>query len=306
MNLKLKMAIMSAAVVLMLAAAAVIIFGGQNDTDLDKQLERAGTYLVNSDYDNAIAIYNRIISADSSCAEAYAGLSEAYFAKNKANKAFDVLKKGAQNTGNDKIVTDKLNELFPDMEYAEALYGLEDGFEYNFDDGQEDVPEDNAAVTDVTQTETSVTETTAAEVSDKSETEATSETVSETETTTSASTTAAPVVTTAPPVTTTPPPVVTTAPPVTTTAPPAATTTVPTTRATTVTTTVTTTEALKDVSVTDLTLMSLDEAYAWCSKNNLILNVVGTEDGSSKILSQSPAPSAVVKENSTVIVILAE
>ncbi|MDE5992508.1 MAG: tetratricopeptide repeat protein [Oscillospiraceae bacterium] len=301
MNLKLKMAIMSAAVVLMLAAAAGIILSGQKDNDLDKQLERAGTYLVNSDYDNAIAIYNRIISADSSCAEAYAGLSEAYFAKNKADKAFDVLKKGAEKTDNDKIVTDKMNELFPDMEYAEALYGLEDDFDDEFDDDFED----NAAVTDISQAETAVTETTATDVPEESETETSSETVTETETTTSA-TTAAPVVTTAPPVTTTAAPVVTTAPPVTTTAPPATTTTVPTTRATTVTTTVTTTEALKDVAVTDFTLMTLDEAYAWCSKNNLILSVVGSEENESKILSQSPAPSAVVKENSTVIVILAE
>lgn len=300
MNSKLKMAIMLAAVVLMLAAAAVIIFGGKNDTDMDKQLERAGTYLVNSDYDNAIAIYNRIISADRSCAEAYAGLSEAYFAKNKANKAFDVLKKGAQNTGNDKIVTDKMNELFPDMEYAEAMYGLESGLEDDFEYEQED----NAA-TDILQEETAVTETTVTDIPEESETETSSETVSETETTTSA-TTAAPVVTTTPPVTTTAAPVVTTAPPVTTTAPPQTTTTVPTTRATTVTTTVTTTEALKDVAVADFTLMTLDEAYAWCSKNNLILNVVGSEESESKILSQSPAPSAVVKENSTVIVILAE
>lgn len=302
MNLKLKMAIMSAAVVLMLAAAAGIILAGQKDNDLDKQLERAGTYLANSDYDDAVAIYNRIISADRTCAEAYAGLSDAYFAKNKADKAFDVLKKGAENTGNDKIITDKMNELFPDMEYAEAMYGLKDDFDDDFDDGQED---DDAAA-DVPQAETAVTETTATDVLEESETEATSETVSETETTTSATTTAAPVVTTAPPVTTTPPPVVTTAPPAATTAPPATTTTVPTTRATTATTTVTTTEALKDVAVADFTLMTLDEAYAWCSKNNLILSVVGSEETESKILSQSPAPSATVKENSTVIVILAE
>ena len=288
MNLKLKMVLMAAAVFLMLAAAAVIILAGQKDTDLDKQLERAGTYLVNSDYDNAIAIYNRIISADRSCAEAYAGLSEAYFAKDKADKAFDVLKKGAENTDNDKIVTDKMNELFPDMEYAEALYGLKDGFEDDFNDGFEDDQEADAAVTDIPQAETAVTETTAADVPEESETETSSETVSETETTASA-TTAAPVVTTAPPVTTTAAPVVTTAPPVTTTAPPPTTTTVPTTRATTVTTTVTTTEPLKDVSIPDFTLMSLDEAYAWCSKNNLILSVVGSEEIESNILSESCA-----------------
>jgi hypothetical protein len=52
--------------------------------------------------------------------------------------------------------------------------------------------------------------------------------------------------------------------------------------------------------------MTLDEAYAWCSKNNVILNVVGTESDSAKILSQSPAPDSTVKENSSIIAVLAE
>lgn len=292
MNIKLKIALMAASIFLMLAVAAAIIIVGRSDADYDEKLEAAGIYLESRDYDNAIAIYNSIIAENESCAEAYAGLSEAYFAKNRSDKAFEVLERGARNTDQDDIIMDKMNELFPDGIYADASEDNEDGFE-----------DDNAAVTDIPQTEelfeeiTEPEEITVTTVPEESETESETTTVPTTAATTVPTAAATTVPTTAAPI------VVTTAPPVVTTAAPAPVTTVQTT---TVTTTVTTTEMLRDVSVADLTLMSLDEAYAWCSKNNLILSVVGTEDDSAEILSQSPAPNSVVKENSTVIAVLAE
>lgn len=293
MNIKLKIALMAASIFLMLAVAVAVVIVGRSGTDYEEKLETAGVYLENRDYDNAIAIYNSIIAENSSCAEAYAGLSEAYFAKNRSDKAFEILERGARNTNQNRVIMDKMNELFPDGIYdADASEENEDGFE-----------DDNAAVTDVPQTEdpfgeiSETEEITVTTIPEESETESETTTVSTTAATTAPTTAATTVPTTAAPV------VVTTAPPVVTTA---ATTPATTVQTTTVTTTVTTTEMLRDVSVTDLTLMSLDEAYAWCSKNNLILNVVGTEDDSAKILSQSPAPNSVVKENSTVIVVLAE
>ncbi|MBD5146772.1 MAG: PASTA domain-containing protein [Ruminococcus sp.] len=292
MNIKLKMAFIAASIFLMLAAAAVVIIVGRSDADYEEKLETAGIYLENRDYDNAIAIYNSIIAENSSCAEAYAGLSEAYFAKDRSDKAFEILEKGARNTDQDAIIMDKMNELFPGGMYADASDENEDGFE-----------DDDTAVTDVPQTEdpfeeiSETDEVTVTAVPEEAETESETTTVPTTAATTAPTTAATTVPTTAAPV------VTTTAPPVVTTA---ATTSATTVQTTTETTTVTTTEMLRDVSVPDLTLMSLDEAYAWCSKNNLILNVVGTEDDSAEILSQSPAPNSVVKENSTVIAVLAE
>ena len=293
MNIKLKIAFMAASIFLMLLAAAMVIIVGRSGGDYEEKLETAGIYLESRDYDNAIAIYNSIIAENSSCAEAYAGLSEAYFAKDRSDKAFEVLERGAKNTDRDKIIMNKMDELFPDGIYAaDASDENEDGFE-----------DDDTAVTDVPQTEepfeeiSETEEITVTSVPEESETESETTTVPTTAATTAPTTAATTVPTTAAPV------VVTTAPPVVTTA---ATTPATTVQTTTVTTTVTTTEMLRDVSVADLTLMSLDEAYAWCSKNNLILSVVGTESDSAEILSQSPAPNSVVKENSTVIAVLAE
>ena len=80
----------------MLAAALGVILVGRNGADYTERLEQAGVYLESRDYDNAIAIYNKIISENRSCAEAYVVLSEAYFAKNKTDKALEVLEKGAR------------------------------------------------------------------------------------------------------------------------------------------------------------------------------------------------------------------
>lgn len=297
MNVKLKMILISASIVLMLASALGIIIIGRSGADYEERLEQAGVYLASRDYDNAIAIYNRIISEDKSCAEAYAGLSEAYFAKDNTDKALEVLEKGAKNTDNSYIIIDKRSELFPDLMYADASDDDIGDELYDEDDESYEDPEVDEIVseTEISETEPAVTEAPEETVTE-SET-----TVTEAESTTVSTTAATTVTTTAAPV------IVTTAPPVVT-APPAtqATTRVTTTPTTVTTTTVTTTEALKDVSVPDLTRMSLDEAYEWCSKNNVILNVVGTESNSSKIESQSPAPNSTVKENSSIIAVLDE
>ncbi|MCM1059052.1 MAG: tetratricopeptide repeat protein [Eubacterium sp.] len=307
MNIKLKTALIAASIVVLLVAALLVVIIGRNSEDYEDKLVQAGVYLESRDYDNAIAIYNRIISEDRTCAEAYAGLSEAYFAKSREDKALEILEKGAANTDNAKIITDKRNELFPGMQFTDAFEDDEDS-EYGEDVYEAGITSETTA----SETEISVSETEAPVLPEETETEsATTVTSAETTavTTTVATTVPTTAATTVP--TTAAPVIVTTAPPpVTTTAPPA--TTRVTTRATTVPTTVTTTTvttttiALRDVTVTDFTAMSLDEAYAWCSKNNIILNVVGSEDNSAKIVSQSPAPGAAVKENDSVIVVLEE
>ncbi|MDE6762394.1 MAG: PASTA domain-containing protein [Oscillospiraceae bacterium] len=290
------MILISASIVLMLASALGIIIIGRSGSNYKESLEQAEIYLENRDYDNAIAIYNKIISENKTCAEAYVGLSESYFAKDNADKALEVLEKGARNTDNDDIIMDKRTELFPDMMYASASDDDVDDDEFDED------MEDTEITAEIVPLETEIPETESAvtEVSEESVTE--SETTVQTTAATTVPTTAATVPTTAAPVVVTTAPPVVTVPPVTT----QATTRVTTTPTTVATTTVTTTEALKDVSVPDLTRMSLDEAYEWCSKNNVILSVVGTENNSSKILSQSPAPNSTVKENSSVIVVLEE
>lgn len=303
MNIRIRTTLVAASIVTMLTAAFGIIFIGRSSMDYDEKLEQAGIYLENRDYDNAIAIYNGVISEHRDCSEAYAGLSEAYFSKKRTDKAAEVLKRGMDYADDEDVIMAKWNELFPDIQYADAS-GNDDDWddEYSESNGLTDDFEDTEMTAETSVPQTEQTETEITTVPQESETE-TETTVPTTVATTVPTTTAAPVTTT-----TAAPVIVTTVPP-TVTAPPA--TTPATTRATTVqttaaTTTVTTTEALKDVSVPDLTRMTLDEAYAWCSKNNIILNVVGTEKDSAEILSQSPAPNSTVKENSSIIAVLAE
>ncbi len=297
MSMKIKTIAISAAIVLLLAAVAAVMFFGKDDSsDYEKRLESAALYLENSDYDNAIAIYNGIIASDRTCAEAYAGLSEAYYAINRVDKAMEVLEKGLDNTDGDDIVMDKWDELFPDVKYAEGEEydsvpeGALDGTELSID-GITTVASDTSDETETAETTEEITETTET-------TEATTEITSETTVPTTTTTVTTTTVTTAAPVTTTAAPVWTN-PPATTTVPrTTAATTAPTTTAT-VTTTV-----LRDVTIKDFTTMSLDEAYSWCSKNNIILTVIGDETGGDDIMSQSPAPGSVVKENSEIIVVL--
>ncbi len=302
MNIRIRMTLVAASIAVMLTAAFGIIFIGRSSMDYDEKLEQAEIYLENRDYDNAIAIYNGVISEHRGCSEAYAGLSEAYFSKKRTDKAAEILKRGIDYADDEDVIMAKWSELFPDIQYADASdddYSPDD--EYSESNDLTDDFEDTEMFegTSVTQTEQTETEVTTVPLESETETETT---VPTTVATTVPATTAAPVTTTAAPV------IITTAPPVAT-APPAttqATTRVTTVQTTSATTTVTTTEALKDVSVPDLTRMTLDEAYAWCSKNNIILNVVGTENDSAEILSQSPAPGSSVKENSSIIAVLAE
>jgi len=287
-----KITAIAAAIVLLLAAAAGVLFFGRSSGggNYEKRLEQAALYLENCDYDNAIAIYNGIISENSECAEAYAGLSEAYYKTERFEKSMEILERGMECTDEDPAVAEKLEELFPDAQYAEAeddsFLGALDGSEFNLDD----------ITTAVLETEVQSDTTT---VPEESETEETSETTAPTEETTTPTTTtaAAPTVVTT---TAAPAPVVTAAPaPIVTTA--------RTTVAPVTTTTVTTTTAApKKVTMRTLTSMTLDEAYSWCSKNNLVLTVIGSESNSSRIVSQSPAPDTVIEENSEVIVVLDE
>lgn len=289
MSTKSKQVFIAAAVILIFAVIAVIIlFGRDGGDDYEKQLAEAEMYLNECDYDNAVAIYNRIIAEDHTCAEAYAGLSEAYFARERTDKALEVLEKGAENTDNNEIILSKFNELFPDFSYAQDSDEAE----------AEDITEENGMTEDMeavseSESETDIPQTSETTVPDSTETDET--TVPTTEETTVPTTAVTTVPTT---VTTTAPTTVRTAAPAT--VPIVVTTTAATTVTTTAaTTTVTTTAKPVEVTVPDFTLMTVDEAYAWCSKNNLTLNVIGDGD---RPRSQSPAPGAVIEENSEVIV----
>ncbi len=285
MSTKSKQIFIISAIILVLAlAAAVIFFGRTDEENYEKALAEAEKYLDACDYDNAVAIYNRVIADDHKCAEAYAGLADAYFAKNRRDKALEVLEKGAENTDENEMILNKMDELFPNLNYAEE------------NTESEELSEKMVSETEVAAevTEPQTTETTSVEAS-----ETASETVETTLTESTVTTVPTTVTTTAPTTVATTAPTTAAATAPTTARTTATTTTAATTSKTTVTTTSAETEELIFVEIPDFTLMTLDDAYSWCSMNNLYLKVIGSGE---KPLSQSPAPGTSVEENSDIIV----
>lgn len=277
MSTNTKLTIIGAVIVMLIAAAGGVVFFTNTSGSIETRLSDAEEFLDNGDYGSAIAIFNEIISEDASCANAYAGLSEAYYAEGMTDKALEILEEGAENTDNSIIIANMLEDMFPE------LY-------------EEDVKEAEKAASETETVSEPETETTAAaiETAEAAETTGTAETTEATD----ISTATAPAATTA---------TTTSAAAAQTTAASADTTAVPETTAAsseTTTTTAVTTEEPREFTMPDFTSMSLDDAYAWCSKHNIILNAKEGENNSGEILSQSPAPGSPVKENSEIIVIL--
>jgi len=282
MSTKSKQILIFAAIVLVLAlAAAVILFGRDDGGNYEKELAEAEKYVDACDYDNAVAIYNRVISENYECAEAYAGLADSYFAKERSDKALEILQKGAENTDNSKIILDKMDELFPDLNYVESSDESEETSEKTVSETYESEVTESETTSEISESITTETDSAAFSETVSETTEPESEAIT---VPTTASTTVPTTVWTT----------ITTAPPATTST--AAPTTVPTTIATTSSAE---TKELLFVEVPDFTLMTIDEAYSWCSKNNLYLKVIGSGE---KPLSQSPAPGTSVEENSDIIV----
>lgn len=127
MSIKPKQILIIAAIVLAFVLAAVVILFSRDDSgNYEKKLAEAGKYLDACDYDKAIAIYNRVIADNYSCAEAYVGLADSYFAKNRTEKALEILERGAENTDNSKQILDKMDELFPDLNSGELKIETEE------------------------------------------------------------------------------------------------------------------------------------------------------------------------------------
>lgn len=277
MNSKSKIiAIISAMVVIVVLVFVVIAAGKKKENNYDEQLNQAQIYYDSMDYDNAIAIYNTILLKDELCAEAYAGLADAYYAKNNMEKTLQVLEKGILKTGNAEILSAKMYELFPDAAYAGEISATA-AAETTLP--EEIIPDES------TNTEITTDEDNAEDIEDESESSETEET---------AVTTAATTVTTAE----------TTVKK--TEAQTTKQTTVQTTRATqktTVKTTVTTTEkSVPVVVVPRLIGMTYEEAKEVCIQNSLVIKRLGDGGEDGLISSQSPAPGSEIEEGASIIV----
>lgn len=73
------------------------------DYNYDKDIEEAGKYVEQEDYDNAINIYHNLIIIRPGRETAYLKLAEVYISQNQVDRALDVLKKGSAKTKSKKI-----------------------------------------------------------------------------------------------------------------------------------------------------------------------------------------------------------
>ena len=110
--------IICTAVIIIFCAVTAILFIPKSDAKaITEMLSTAQKYLVEADYERAIAEFNKIIELDPTNAEAYLGLAEAYEKNGQHDKAIETLEKGYEATGDARIKS--MLELLTGSEEAE-------------------------------------------------------------------------------------------------------------------------------------------------------------------------------------------
>lgn len=93
------------AVTVIILIVAVGLFSSSKGTgkNLDNYLVLGAKYLEDLDYDNAIAAYTKALEIDELSVEAYLGLADAYIGKGDVDKAIEILQKGNEKTGDERL-----------------------------------------------------------------------------------------------------------------------------------------------------------------------------------------------------------
>ena len=92
-----------AAAIVIIAALAIIFMPKAAPQTVTEMLSTAQKYLVEMDYERAIAEFNKVIELDPMNADAYLGLAEAYEKSGDIDKAVETLEKGFELTGDERI-----------------------------------------------------------------------------------------------------------------------------------------------------------------------------------------------------------
>ena len=95
--------ITTAAVIIIAAALAIIFMPNTAPQTVTEMLSTAQKYLVEMDYERAIAEFNKVIELDPMNADAYLGLAEAYEKSGDIDKAIETLEKGFELTGDERL-----------------------------------------------------------------------------------------------------------------------------------------------------------------------------------------------------------
>ncbi|MBD5145360.1 MAG: tetratricopeptide repeat protein [Ruminococcus sp.] len=91
------------AIIAIIVAALCIDFTPQEKTDVSSLMSTAHKYLIENQYEQAIAEFNKVIEIEPMNVDAYLGLAEAYVGIGDTDKAIEVLEKGYEITGDDRL-----------------------------------------------------------------------------------------------------------------------------------------------------------------------------------------------------------
>lgn len=115
MKSKLKFIIpIAIAVIAIIVAALCIDFTPQERADVSSIMSTAQKYLIENQYEQAIAEFNKVIEIEPKNVDAYLGLAEAYVGMGDADKAIEILENGYEITGDDRL-KEMLDRLLPPM-----------------------------------------------------------------------------------------------------------------------------------------------------------------------------------------------
>ena len=92
-----------AAAIIVIAALAIIFMPKSAPQTVTEMLSTAQKYLVEMEYERAIAEFNKVIELDPMNADAYLGLAEAYEKSGDIDKAVETLEKGYELTGDERL-----------------------------------------------------------------------------------------------------------------------------------------------------------------------------------------------------------
>lgn len=91
---------------IILVGIAVFTLTARGNTTIKKVeelLDLGNKYLIEQDYEQAIATFQKVIEIDPKCEEAYMRLADAYIGLGDYETACDVIKKGVEQTGSDRL-----------------------------------------------------------------------------------------------------------------------------------------------------------------------------------------------------------
>lgn len=91
------------AVIAIIVAALCIDFTPQERADVSSIMSTAQKYLIENQYEQAIAEFNKVIEIEPKNADAYLGLAEAYVGMGDTEKAIEVLEKGYAVAGDERL-----------------------------------------------------------------------------------------------------------------------------------------------------------------------------------------------------------